>query len=147
MASSSPARVERARAPLSPEGRRSQGARRARLAVLGARDLAARSARRRARVLTLLAALILAAALFVVAAAQTVVDAQQLKIDNLEQQATTAANENANLQLQRAELESPVRILELAQRRLGLVSPAHVVYLSPVPLGRTVGQAARPGVS
>jgi cell division protein FtsL len=78
------------------------------------------------------AALVVAAALIVVAAGQAIVAAQQVHLDRLDRSLATAVARNENLQLTRAQLASPTRILTLAERELGMVVPKHVTYLVPV---------------
>jgi len=85
------------------------------------------------------AAALVVAALLVVAVGSAFVVSQQVQLDNVQQALTTASNENTNLQLERAQLASPTKILQVAQARLGMVTPASVTYLVPVKLGPTVG--------
>lgn len=86
-----------------------------------------------------LAVCVVAGALLLVAAGQAVVVSQQLQLDNTQQQLQAATATNTNLQIQRAVLDSPTRILQLAQHKLGMVAPTSVVYLVPVSAGPTVG--------
>lgn len=123
-----------------------QGADGTRLNVVRARRLQARVALRRARLLVALAAVIIAGALLVVAAAQAEVASQQLRIDSVNQQLSSAVATNGNLELERADLSSPSRILQISEHRLGMVSPASVTYLSPVKSGPTLAKARPPGL-
>jgi cell division protein FtsL len=113
--------------------------RRRRLRLLGASQLSRHQHARRARVVVFSAAGIIVVALLFVAAGSALVVSQQFQLDNAQQELTTAANRNTNLQLQRAELASPTKILEVAQKKLGMVTPPSVTYLVPVKLGQTVG--------
>lgn len=105
--------------------------RRARLRLVDPGVLARRAARRRARVLTGLAACVVTCALLIVAAANSVVVSQQIRLDNVRAQVASALTQDQNLQLQKAVLESPSRILYIAERRLGMVAPPGVTYLTP----------------
>ncbi len=129
----------------STEERQATGAHRANragLAVVGRAELEQRRLRRRARAILVLAALFVAGALLFVAAGQAFVAAQQVHLDRLDQQLATAVARDENLQLARAQLESPSRILELAERRLGMVVPPSVTYLVPVEASRTAEPAS-----
>jgi len=68
-------------------------------------------------------------ALAVTAAAHTFVASDQQRIDTLQSQLTQTLAEQQDLQLSRAELESPVRVLAIAERQLGMISPESVSYL------------------
>ncbi len=67
-----------------------------------------------------------------VAAAQAVVASRQIRIDDLRQQLATAVAANENLEVQRAALIAPARILSIAEHRLGMTSPKQITYLVPV---------------
>lgn len=110
-----------------------------RLRVLNAKQLREQHKIRRARIMIGFSALLFAGALLFVAAGQAVVVSQQLQLDNAQQQLATASSSNTNLQIERASLDSPARILQLAQHKLGMVTPKSVVYLVPVKVGPTVG--------
>jgi cell division protein FtsL len=84
-------------------------------------------------------AILFAGALLFVAAGQAIVVSQQLRLDNAQQELSTATATNTNLQIERASLDSPTRILQLAQHKLGMITPANVVYLVPIKVGPTVG--------
>lgn len=112
---------------------------RPRLRVLNARQLREHHRIRRARMMIGFSALVFAGALLFVAAGQAIVVSQQLKLDTAQQQLATATSSNTNLQIERASLDSPTRILQLAQHKLGMITPANVVYLVPVKVGPTVG--------
>lgn len=114
-------------------------ARRPRLRVLNPRQMREHQKIRRARVMIGFSALLFAGALLFVAAGQAIVVSQQLRLDNEQGQLATATATNTNLQIERASLDSPARILQLAQHKLGMITPASVVYLVPVKVGPTVG--------
>jgi len=114
---------------------------RLRLDVVDRRLAASRSIQRRANVLRGLGVLFVVGALGVTAAAHTFVASDQQRIDTLQGQLTQALSEQQDLQLSRAELESPVRVLAIAQGQLGMVSPGSVLYLTPVDPGPSVAQA------
>ncbi|MGD0220217.1 MAG: hypothetical protein ABSC73_07135 [Acidimicrobiales bacterium] len=112
------------------------------LTVVSAAALAQRRLRRRARAALVLAGLVVAAALFVVAAGQAFVAAQQVRLDRLDQQLSASVAKGENLQLTRAQLESPSRILSLAEHELGMVVPVSVTYLVPVNPGAPTAKGA-----
>ena len=88
--------------------------------------------RRRAQLLSVLAATVVAVSLLVAAAGQAFVAAQQVRLDRLDRGLAAAVARDQNLQLTRAQLASPSRILRVAERELGMVVPKNVVYLVPV---------------
>jgi hypothetical protein len=92
-------------------------------------------------VLRALGALFVVGALGVTAAAHTLVASDQQRIDNLHGRLTQTLAEQQDLQLTRAELESPVRVLGIAEHQLGMVSSGSVSYLAPVNPGPSVEQA------
>jgi cell division protein FtsB len=112
-----------------------------RLAVVGRHGLEARRARRRARATLILAVVVVIGAFFLLAAGQALVAAQQVHLDQLNEQLATSVAKDQNLQLARAQLESPSRILAIAEHELGMVVPRSVTYLVPVDPGRTIGPA------
>jgi cell division protein FtsL len=116
------------------------GATRSRLTVVTARKLALRARRRRSRLLYAAAGAILAGALLLVVAGQALVASQQVRLDNLQSELSSAVQSNANLQLDRAELAAPTRILAIAEHTLKMVSPARVTYLTPVDPGPSLEQ-------
>lgn len=71
------------------------------------------------------------AALFVVATFHAFIISGQLRLDDLQRQASAEQEELRRLRLEIARLESPERILEDARIRLGMVSPPEVGYLLP----------------
>ena len=86
---------------------------------------------------------IVAVALAIVAGAQGFVAARQVGLDGVEQQLQAAVATNQNLQLERAKLASPARVLQIAEQRFGMVVPGHVSYLAPINPGATVIESAR----
>jgi len=138
-ASTSGARGLRADEATSPLPGR--GTARPKLDVVDRRLRASRSTRRQANVLKALGVSFVLGALAVTAAAHTFVASDQQQIDNLQGQLSRALATQQELQVSRAELESPTRVLTIAEHQLGMVSPGSVVYLSPVNPGATVEQA------
>jgi cell division protein FtsL len=108
------------------------------LRVLGPKELAARERRRKVTRLTALSVVVLTGALLTVAGAQAVVADRQVRLDALEAQVANAVTRNQALQLQRAELSTPSRIMSVAERQLAMVLPATVSYLTPVDPGPSV---------
>ncbi len=109
--------------------------------VLSQQDLGRRRQRRSARILVGMSAAAVAGALGLVAAFNSLVASDQLQADNVQAQVAQAISANQALQLQRAELEAPSRILAIAEHKLGMVQPTSVIYLSPVSL-HSVGTRA-----
>ena len=115
---------------------------RAKLAVVGTAALKRRRLRRRARLMVVGAVLIVVATLIVVAGGQALVAARQVNLDATQQALAQSVARNQNLQLSRANLESPARILEIAEQRYGMILPKTITYLAPVNPGETVIAAA-----
>jgi cell division protein FtsL len=113
--------------------------RRRRLHVLAPEQLTQQQKIRRARLTVFGAAGIIVAALLLVAIGSALVVSQQFRLDGVEQSLAAVTTQNTNLQLQRAELASPAKVLAVAQKKLGMVSPTTVTYLVPVKVGTTVG--------
>jgi hypothetical protein len=109
-----------------------------RLTVVSPKSLQARVARRHSRAMISLAVLVVVGTLLLIAACQALVASQQVRIDNFQQAVSKSVASNQNLQLQRASLETPANILQLAQHKFGLVSPRVVTYLPPVDPGPSV---------
>jgi cell division protein FtsL len=119
-----PARPTRALRPEpTPEERRH-------LRVVPPNYVSARTRRNRARLLVVLAGAAIAAALFGVVAFHVVLTQNQLNLQHLSAEADAASVKQQQLRLQVAELESPERVVDDAQK-LGMVPPATVRYLSP----------------
>jgi len=100
-----------------------------------------RTARRRATVLRGLGVLVVLGALAGTAIAHAMIAAGQQRIDTLQRQVTQTLVEQQNLQLARAELESPARVLSIAEHQLGMVAPGSIWYLTPVNPGPSVARA------
>jgi hypothetical protein len=111
------------------------------LGVVDRRTALERARRRQARVLFLVSGLVLAGALTVAAAGHALLAATQIRSDTLQGQLAGAIATQQSLQLRRAELETPTRVLALAEHRFKMVSPSGVTYLQPVSPGESVQQA------
>lgn len=120
---------------------------RARLGVVDRRRLEARASRRQATALFALSGVVLALALAVAAAGHALLAADQIQADTLQSQVATAIGTQQNLELERAQLERPGRVLTIAEDRLKMIEPHSVTYLQPVDPGETVAQAHAPAVS
>jgi hypothetical protein len=92
--------------------------------------LTARARQRRARRLVVLGGVAAAALLFGIVAFHVVLTQSQLNIQHLQTRAQSSALREQQLRLEAARLESPERIVDDA-KRLGMVSPASVRYLTP----------------
>ena len=108
--------------------------------VVDRRAGAARSVHRQARLLRTLGVGFVVGALALTAAAHTFVASYQQSIDALQAELTQSVARQQNLQISRAELESPVRVLSIAEHELGMVAPGSVSYLAPVNPGPSVAQ-------
>jgi len=75
--------------------------------------------------------LFVVAALFGLVAFHASIASNQTQLDHLEQEISNSHLENARLELFVAQMESPVRIVEAAQGRLGMVEPVSITYLTP----------------
>ena len=111
------------------------------LGVVDRRHALERARRRQARVLLLVSGIVVAAALTIAAAGHALVAATQIRADNLQSQLAAAVAAQQNLQLERAQLETPSRVLALAEHRFKMTAPSGVTYLEPVNPGETVLQA------
>ena len=100
--------------------------------VVTARDLAARSRHRRARAVVACAGMLVIGSLLAIAVGQALVASQQVRLDAMHQQLSAAVASNQELQIQRAKLASPARILDLAKTELKMVTPSSVTYLPAV---------------
>ena len=87
--------------------------------------------RRRARGFAAGVAVLVALGLLGIASLHVVLTQGQFRLARLEEQATQQQSRYEQLRLQVAELESPERIVAVAQERLGMISPPGVTYLSP----------------
>jgi cell division protein FtsL len=104
--------------------------------------------RRRARLFVAAVATLVALGLFGIVSLHVALTQGQFRLERLEAQADAQQTRYEQLRLQVAELESPDRIVAVAQERLGMVSPPGVTYLSPSgpvsdePAGNTAGVAS-----
>ena len=130
------------RAPRAPKAPATDPERRTRLQLVNAKALAARTQRRQARAIALLAALFVVGGLMVVVTGQALVASQQVHLDNLRGELQRATASNENLQLQRAQLSAPTQVLQIAAAKLHMVSPSGVTYLRPVAPGPSVAAHA-----
>lgn len=87
---------------------------------------------------TTVAIVMLFLAAFAAAAAHALVAQNQFRLNALSSQLDAASAQNKVLQLKVAELESPQRVVAVAEHRLGLVLPTSVTYVQAVapPKGR-----------
>ncbi len=113
---------------------------RPRLDVVERRRDRTRSVRRQARLLRTMGVLLVVGALGVTAAAHTFVASDQERVDALQLQLSQTLAAQQDLQIARAQLESPARVLYIAEHRLGMVAPGSVSYLAPVNPGPSVEQ-------
>ena len=102
------------------------------LRVVGPRELGPRARRRRARLLTTGAGVLVSALLFGLVAFHVLIAQSQLQLGRMETQTSDAQARYDRLRLQVAQLSSPGRIVAAAQERLGMVAPPGVTFLSPV---------------
>ena len=101
------------------------------LRVVDVDELSPRARRRRTRWIAAATGLLLCAGLFGVVAFHVVLTQGQFRLDQLDNRVTQQQSEYDRLRLQVATLESPARIVAVAQERLGMVPPPSVRYLSP----------------
>lgn len=133
--------------PATSRPRRSAGASKAsthRRAAPGVKRASKRRAERRRTRLFVVASLVLVGgSLLGVAAGQALVAARQVALDRAEQRLSAAVARDQNLELNLSKLESPARIVGIAEGRYGMVVPTTVLYLAPVNPGSTVNEAAK----
>jgi cell division protein FtsL len=141
MASTARAAANSAREPAQSRPGHS-GAARPRLDIVERSRVASRSNRRQANLLRSLGVAFVVGALAITAAAHAFVASDQQRVDTLQGQLAATLAQQQNLQLSRAALESPVRVLNIAERQLGMISPGSVSYLPPVDAGPSVAQVA-----
>jgi len=119
---------------------------RRRLTVVPSQKIKPETERRRARAMLLLATVFLVGGIFVVGMGQNLLGTQQIRLDYLQSHLASATQTNENLLLNRAQLEAPARILQLAEHRLGMITPQSVVYLTPVIPGPTVADKGKESI-
>ncbi|HTN81231.1 MAG TPA: septum formation initiator family protein [Acidimicrobiales bacterium] len=93
--------------------------------------IAVRPTRRRVAGIAFITATITLAALFAAAVFQTVLVQGQQRLDQLDRQVGDEQNQFDQLRAEVAQLESPDRIVAVAQNRLGMVQPTKVTYIAP----------------
>lgn len=108
------------------------GSTRPALRVISAKELNERSSRRKARIIMGAAMAVVIAGLLMVAGLQAIVASNQIRLDQMNQNLSSAVSTNQSLQLQRAELDAPSRILWIATHRLGMITPLQFTYLPAV---------------
>lgn len=96
--------------------------------------------RRRGLAAVVGALLLVGAALVAVAGATAVLAAEQVRLDALRSQVTVALSREQDLELERAQLLAPSRIVAIAEGSLHMVEPATVSYLAPVDPGPSVAE-------
>jgi cell division protein FtsB len=99
--------------------------------------------RRRARLFAASSIALVGGSFLVVGAGQALVAAHQVALDEAQRSLSAAVARDENLQFSVSKLESPARIVEIAEGRYGMVVPKSVLYLAPVNPGLTVIAAAR----
>ncbi|HEX7166079.1 MAG TPA: cell division protein FtsL [Acidimicrobiales bacterium] len=126
-------------------------------------DAELRDARRRlrARRATFAGAGVVALALFGIVIAHVLLMQGQFELQQLQERSAESQAEYDRLRLQVSELESPDRVVAVAQEKLGMVAPPKITYLAPVadptflpaasaapstPSDTTAGAAAAPPV-
>ncbi len=102
------------------------------LRLVDDRRLKVAARRRRARATLIAGGVLVVASLFGVVVCHALLVSGQGRLDGLQQQVAEEQSRYQALRLQVAELESPARVVEEAQGRLGMVSPAEITYLTPV---------------
>lgn len=118
-------------APQRPAPRPAPSRARPKLRAVDAAQLAERTRRRRARALTISAAVLAALLLLAWVACNVLLTQGQLQLDRLQTRQTTDETQQSRLRLEVAELEAPARVVAAAQQQLGMVPPPGVTYLSP----------------
>lgn len=132
MASSPAATASRATPLRQPASRPLPGKRAPLRIVPPPESRARRHARRRARVVTTVLAVLSVSVVFAILGLRVVLAQGQVGIDLLEAQVAGDEARNQHLRLEVARLESPQRIVEEARTRLGMLPPEAVTYLAPV---------------
>lgn len=102
-----------------------------------------RKVNRQTRLLIVVSIALVGGTLFSVAAGQALVAAHQVALDQVEQSLSSAVARDQDLQFTLSKLESPARIVEIAEGRYGMVVPESVTYLAPVNPGPTVIATAK----
>ncbi len=103
----------------------------ARVRVVQPPKTRARSARQNRRLLVTLCTLLTVGLAFSVVAAQVFVAQNQDRLDHLNRRVTEQQARYDRLRYKVAELESPERVAQAAQDKLGMVEPGKVNYVAP----------------
>ena len=93
--------------------------------------IAVRPSRRRVAGIAFVSATVTLAALFAAAVFQTILVQGQQRLDQMDRQVRLEQDQFDQLRANVAELESPERIVAVAQNRLGMVQPDKVTYIAP----------------
>ena len=117
------------------------------LRLVGVEELAALRRRRRVRLGGIVLAVFVIGLLFAAVGMHVVLAQNQFRLDRLTTQAATEQAHYQQLRLQVDQLESPQRIIGIAQSRLGMVAPAGVTYLAPAAAGKSAAGAAPSGTT
>ena len=115
------------------------------LRVVGPAHRSVAARRARARVLGVLVLGVVAAALFGLVTSHVALTQGQFRLHTLREKAEAEQARYERLRLQVAELESPARVVAVAQERLGMVPPPGVTYLSPAGPVSGAGDDTEPG--
>jgi cell division protein FtsL len=124
-------RVHTRAKPAAPAPRPKPAPRRPPLRVVPPDYVPPRVRRRRARLFVAGLSTLVALGLFGIVSLHVALTQGQFRLEQLEAEADAQQTRYEQLRLQVAELESPDRIVAVAQERLGMVSPPGVTYLSP----------------
>ena len=116
-------RPEPLRRPAAP-------ATRTHLRLVDAREL---RARRRTRLVTGTLIVAVFAGLFSIVAMRVLLAQGQATVDRLSASIEAKQAARQDLRLTVAELEAPAQVVAAARQRLGMITPAVVVYLTPLP--------------
>lgn len=108
-----------------------QAAEGAPLRVVTDAELQELARRTRARLLLFVVGALVALGLFGVVIAHVTLMQGQFELQRLQQQSAATQAEYDRLRLQVSELESPDRIVAVAQEKLGMVAPQTITYLAP----------------
>jgi cell division protein FtsL len=122
-----------------------QPQRRPNLRVVDDARLSAAARRRRARLIMVVVAVVTTGCLFALAACNAMLVSGQGRLDRLQVEVREAQSRYSANRLKVAQLESPDRIVHVAQERLGMVPPPGVKYLTPSEtVADEVGRPAAP---
>lgn len=118
------------------------------LRVVKPQAQARRSARQGRRLLITVCSILTVGLAFGVAISQVLVAQNQDRLDKLNTELRTEQERYDKLRFEVAELESPERVVAVAQERLGMIEPPQVNYVAPVasnaPAADATGEQATP---